>query len=104
MLCSPRQETLRKSRLLIQIYTRHQWRNAKVKLDGSGSNGLTPCVNVAVRLHKALKHAHGTLKRVKQSPRPCGPLLLKIALRDMKHTLKMHVPVCLYILYRIRIL
>jgi len=40
----------------------------------------------------------------KQSPRPYGPLLLKIAPREMKHALKMHVPVCLYVLYRIRIL
>jgi len=26
----------------MQIYTRHHWRNAKVKSDGSGSKGLTP--------------------------------------------------------------
>jgi len=26
----------------MQIYTRHQWRKAKVKSDGSGSKGLTP--------------------------------------------------------------
>jgi len=42
MLCSPRQETLRWSPLLTQICARHQWRHAKVKSDGSGSNGLTP--------------------------------------------------------------
>jgi len=54
------------------------------------------CVIVAVRLHKAAKDVHGALKGVKQSPRPCGPLLLKIALREMKHALKMHVPVCPY--------
>jgi len=53
------------------------------------------CVIVAVRLHKALKDAHRALKGVKQSPRPCGPLLLKIAPREVKHALEMHVPVCL---------
>jgi len=26
----------------MQIYTRHQWRNAKVKSDGSWSKGPTP--------------------------------------------------------------
>jgi len=57
-----------------------------------------------VRLNKALKDAHGALKGAKQSPRPCGPLLPKTAPREMKHALKMHVPVCLYVLYRIRIL
>jgi len=62
------------------------------------------CVIVAVRLRKELKEAHGALKGAKQSPRPCGPLLLKIASREMKHALKMHVPVCLYVLYRIRML
>jgi len=62
------------------------------------------CVIVAVRLNKALKNAHGALKGVKQSPRPCGLLLLKIAPWEMKHALKMHVPVCLYVLYRIRVL
>jgi len=35
---------------------------------------------------------------------PHGPLRLKIASREMKHALKMHVPACLYVLYRIRIL
>jgi len=35
---------------------------------------------------------------------PCVPLLLKIAHLKMKHALKVHVPVCLYALYRIRIL
>ena len=93
----------------MQIYTRRQWRNAKVKSDGSGSKGLTPCTClcyrcVAVHLNKALKNAHGALKGAKQSPRPCGPLLLKIAPREMKHALKMHVPVYLYVLYRIRVL
>jgi len=29
--------------LLMHIYTRHQWRNAKVKSDCSGSKGRTPC-------------------------------------------------------------
>jgi len=62
------------------------------------------CVIVAVRLRKELKEAHGALKGAKQSPRPCGPLLPKIAPREMKHALKMHVPVCLYVLYRIRML
>jgi len=61
-------------------------------------------VIVAVPLNKALKNAHGALKWAKQSPRPCGPLLLKIAPREMKHALKMHVPVCLHVLYRIRVL
>jgi len=27
----------------MQVYTRHQWRNAKVKSDGSVSKGRTPC-------------------------------------------------------------
>ena len=62
------------------------------------------CVIVAVRLNKALKDAHGALKGAKQSPRPCGPLLPMTTPREMKHALKMHVPVCLYVLYRIRIL
>jgi len=31
------------------IYTRHQWRNAKVKSDGSGSQGLTPCTCLCYR-------------------------------------------------------
>ena len=62
------------------------------------------CVIVAVRLSKALKDAHGALKGAKQSPRQCGPLLLKMAPREMKHELKMHVPVCPYVLYHIRIL
>ena len=61
------------------------------------------CVIVAVRLTKALKDAHGALKGAKQSPRPCGPLL-KVAPREMKHALKMHVSVRLYVLHRIRIL
>jgi len=61
-------------------------------------------VIVAVRLDKALKDAHGELKGAKQSPRPCGPLLPKTAPREMKHALKMHVAVCLDVLYRIRIL
>jgi len=65
----------------MQIHARHQWRNAKVKSDGSGLKGLThfalACVIVAVRLNKAIKDAHGALKGAKQSPRPCGPLLLK---------------------------
>jgi len=26
----------------MQIYTQHQWRNAKFESDGSGSTGLTP--------------------------------------------------------------
>jgi len=39
---------------------------------------------------------HGALKGAKQSPRPCRPFLLKIASREMKHALKMHVLVCLY--------
>jgi len=64
----------------------------------------TPLVIVAVRLRKKLKDAHGALKGAMQSPRPCGPLLLKIAPREMKHALKMHVSLCLYVLYRIRIL
>jgi len=62
------------------------------------------CVIVAVRLNKALKDAHGALKGAKQSPRPCGPLQLKTAPREMKYALKMRVPVCLYVLYRIRVL
>jgi len=91
----------------MQIYTRHQWRKAKLKSYGSGSKCLTlkpACVIVAVRLRKELKDAHGALKGSKQSTRPCGPLLLKIARREMKNALKMHVPVCLNVLYRIRIL
>ena len=62
------------------------------------------CVIVAVRLNEALKDAHGALKGAKQPARPCGPLRLKIAPREMKHALKMHVPVCLHVLYRMRIL
>ena len=49
----------------MQICTRLQWRNTKVKSDGSGSKSLTPCsscVVVAVLLSKALKDAHGALK------------------------------------------
>jgi len=88
----------------MQICTRLQWRNAEVKSDSSGSKGLTPCVIVAVRLSKALKDAHGTLKWAKQSARPCCPLMLKIAPREIKHALKMHVPVCLCALHSIRIL
>ena len=95
MLCSPRQETLRWSPLLMQIYTRHQCRKAKVKSDGSGSQGLTPYTCLCYRC--CALDAHGALKGVKQSPRPCGPLLLKIAPRKMKHALKMHVPVSLYV-------
>jgi len=33
----------------MQIYTRHQRRNAKVKSDGSGSKGLTPCTCLCYR-------------------------------------------------------
>ena len=62
------------------------------------------CVIVAVRLSKALTDAHSVLKGAKQSARPCGLLLLKIAPREMKHALKIHVPVCTYVLYHIRIL
>jgi len=62
------------------------------------------CVIVAVRLNKTFKDAHGAPIGAKQSARTCGPLLLKIAPREMKHALKMHVPVCLYVFYRIRIL
>jgi len=86
----------------MQIYTRHQWLEAKDKSDGSGSKGLTPYTCLCYRccaLEETLKDAHGALKGAKQSPRPCGPLLLKIAPRDMKHAFKMHVPVCLYVLY-----
>jgi len=85
--------------------TRLRWHNAKVKSDGSGSKGLTPytaCVIVAVRLSKALKEGHS--KGPFNLHVPCGPLLLKIAPREMKHALKIHVLVCLYVLYRIRIL
>jgi len=49
----------------MEICTRHQWRDAKVKSDGSGSKGLNPapvCVIVAVRLRKALKDAYDALK------------------------------------------
>jgi len=62
------------------------------------------CVIVAVRLSKALKDAHRTLNGAKKSAHPCGPLLLKTAPREMNHALKMHVPVCPYVLYGIRIL
>ena len=57
------------------------------------------CVIVAVRLSKELKDAHGALKGAKQSARPCGLLLLKIAPREMKHALRINVPVCLNVLY-----
>jgi len=57
-----------------------------------------------VRLSKAVTDAHGELKGAKQSARPRGTLLLKIAPREMNHALKIHVPVCLYVLYRIHIL
>jgi len=33
----------------MQICTRLQWRNAKVKSDGSGSKGLTPCTCLCYR-------------------------------------------------------
>jgi len=82
----------------MQICTRLQWRNAEVESDSSGWKGLTPwhlpvaCVIVAVRLSKALRDAHDALKGNKQSARPCCPFLPKIAPREMKHALKMHVP------------
>jgi len=49
---------------------------------------------------RRVRRTHGA----KQSERPCSPLLLKIAPREMKHALKTHVPVCLYVLHRICIL
>ena len=52
------------------------------------------CVIVAVRLSKALKHAHSRGQAICTS---CAQLLLKITPREMKHALKMHVPVCLSI-------
>jgi len=85
MLCSPIQETLRKLPLLMQMYTRHQWRNAKVESDGSGSKGRTPCTCLCYRCcaleRGTYKDAHGALKGAKQPPRPCGPFLLKIVPR-----------------------
>jgi len=64
-----------------------------VKSNGSGSNGLTPYACLSYRFC-ALEQ--GTqrlaLKGAKQSARPCGPLLLKIAPRQMKHALNMQVP------------
>ena len=33
----------------MQIYTRYQWRNAKVKSDGSGCKGPTPCTCLCYR-------------------------------------------------------
>jgi len=89
----------------MQIYTRHQWRNAKVKSDGSRWKGLTPYTCLCYRccaLEQGTKRR--ALKGTKQSASLYGPLLLKIAPREMKHALKMHVPVCLYILHRIRIM
>jgi len=81
----------------MQICARHQWRHAKVKSNGSGSNVLTPDTCLCYRFcalwaWHLKRRTHGA----KQSARPCGPLLLKIAPREMKHALKMHVPVCLY--------
>jgi len=47
----------------MQIYTRHQWRNAKVKSDGSGSKGRTPCTCLCYRCcaleQGTYKDAHG---------------------------------------------
>jgi len=86
----------------MQISMRLLWRNAMVKAtvpDRSVRLPTSACVIVAIRLSKALEDA---LKRAKQSARPCGPLLLKIPPREMKHALKMHVSVCPYVLHRIR--
>jgi len=86
---------------------RLQSRSAKVKSDSSGSKGLTPCTCLFYRccaLEQGTERRARRAQSVKQSARPCGPLLLKIAPREMKHALKMHVPVCLYVLFRIRIL
>jgi len=89
----------------MQICTRLRWGNAIVKNDGFGSKGLTPftclCYRCCVLEQGTLRRE---LKGAKQSVRPCCPLLLKTAPREMKHALKMNVPVCLYVLYRIRIL
>jgi len=50
----------------MQIYTRHQWRNAKVKSDGSGSKGLTPCTCLCYRCY-ALEQ--GTWRRARRTKR-----------------------------------
>jgi len=50
----------------MQIYARHQWRNAKVKSDGSGSKGLTPCTCLCYRCC-ALER--GTLRRARRTKR-----------------------------------
>jgi len=50
----------------MQIYTRHQWRNAKVKSDGSGSKGRTPCTCLCYRC-RALEQ--GTQRRKRRTNR-----------------------------------
>ena len=79
--------------------------NGATQSDGSGSKGLTPCTCLCYRCCPLEQGTYRrALKGAKQSARPRGPLLLKIAPREMKHALKIHVPVYLYVLYRIRIL
>jgi len=77
----------------MQICTWLRWRNAMVESNVSGSKGLTPytclCYHCCA-LEQGTKKCK--LKGAKQSERPYGPLLLKIAPREMKHSLKMHVP------------
>jgi len=52
----------------MQICTRLQWRNVKVKSDGSGSKGLTPCKCLCYRCC-ALEQGRRALKEAKESAR-----------------------------------
>jgi len=81
---------------------RHQWRKAKLKSGGSGSKGLTPytCVIVAVRLRKELPER---VQAIYTSVRPASTKDCTSG-NETAHALKMHVPVCLNVLGRIRIL
>ena len=61
----------------MQMYTRHQWRNAKVKSDGYGSKGLTPCTCLCYRcctLEQGTRHARRTQtgKAISTSVRPAS--------------------------------
>jgi len=71
----------------MQVYTRHQWRNSKVKSDGSRSKGLTPCTCLCYRCcaleQGTFKDPHCALKGAKQSPRPFGPLLSKYFIQGL---------------------
>jgi len=60
----------------MQIYTRHRWRNAKVKSDGSGSKGLTPCTCLCYRCCALEQGTYRRARRTKRGQAICTSVRL----------------------------